>query len=46
MKKKKIKKLSWVPNLIKAFFIQKEKKHKITMPHECQIWYLVTRLYI
>ena len=36
----------WVPNLIKTFFIQKEKKHKITMAHECQIWYLVTRLYI
>ena len=27
---------SWVPNLIN-FFIQKEKKHKITMAHECQI---------
>ena len=30
-----------VPNLI-FFFIQKEKKHKIIMAHECQIWYLVT----
>ena len=36
----------WVPNLIIFFFIQKEKKHKITMAHDCQISYLVTRLYI
>ena len=36
----------WMSNLIKTFFIQKEKKHKITMAHECQIWYLVTMLYI
>ena len=35
----------WVPNLIKKILFKK-KKNKITMAHECQIWYLVTRLYI
>ena len=37
----------WVQNLIKKnFCIQKEKNCKIIMAHECQIWYLVARLYI
>ena len=35
----------WVPNLIKTFFIEK-KQHKITMAHKCQMWFLVTRLFI
>ena len=35
----------WVPNLIN-FLFKKKKKYKIAMAHECQIWYLVTRLYI
>ena len=30
---------------IKKYIIQK-KPHKITMAHECQILYLVTRLFI
>ena len=41
-------KLSW-PMSAKSdkFFIQKEKKkYKIAMAHECQIWYLVIRLFI
>ena len=40
-------KLSWPMSAKsdkKFFFIQKEKK--ITMAHECQIWNLVTKLYI
>ena len=31
---------------LKNIFIQKEKKNKTAIGHECQIWYLVTRLYI
>ena len=48
-KKKKITKLSWPTSVksVKTFFIRKDKKkHKITIAHECQIWYLVTKPYI
>ena len=30
----------------KKLYSKKKKNHKITMTYECQIWYLVTRLYI
>ena len=45
---KKPTKLSWFMSAKsdKNFFCSNKKNHEITMPHECQIWYLVTRLYI
>ena len=33
----------WMQNLLKRNYSEKKK---ITMAHECQIWYVVTRLYI
>ena len=30
----------------KKYFIQKERKNKTTMAHDCQTRYLVARLYI
>ena len=48
-KKKKIRKKQnyldpWMQNMIKKFLFR--KKAKITMACKCQIWCLVTRLYI
>ena len=48
-KKKKFRKKQnyhdpWMQNMIKNFLFR--KKAKITMAYKCQIWYLVTRLYI
>ena len=48
-KKKKFRKKQnyhdpWMQSMIKKFLFR--KKAKITMAYKCQIWYLVTRLYI
>ena len=48
---KKLTKLSWPMSAksdqkISYLKSKKKKKKKITMAHECQIWYLVTRPYI